>query len=140
MGAVDDRVMVGLLRRVDVITPNTDEVQRIVGDIDAGEWATQNKTAVLCTGGHGPPGPVEDVLWLPEGGHHRWSHPRIPTQHTHGTGCTLSTAVAVGLAKGRSLVNAVDEAIDFTHQLVALSAQGKLAARNGPLLHFKMNG
>jgi hydroxymethylpyrimidine/phosphomethylpyrimidine kinase len=139
MSHVDDCVLTQLLQRADVITPNTDELPRMIGNLNADEWASQNQTALFCTGGHGPPGPITDVLWLPDGVQREWSHPRIPTQNTHGTGCTISTAIAVGLAKGKTTLNAIDEAIAFTHQLVEVSAQGGLVAHNGPLLHFKMN-
>jgi hydroxymethylpyrimidine/phosphomethylpyrimidine kinase len=139
MSHVDDCVLAQLLQRADVITPNTDELPRMIGDLKANEWVNQNQTALICTGGHGPPGPITDVLWLPNGVQREWSHPRIPTQHTHGTGCTISTAIAVGLAKGKTTLNAIDDAIAFTHQLVEASAQGGIVAHNGPLLHFKMN-
>ena len=63
-----------------------------------------------------------------------WRRPRLDTTHTHGTGCTLSAAIAAGLANGRPLRRAVDEALDFVHRAIA-SAPG-LGAGHGPLNHF----
>jgi hydroxymethylpyrimidine/phosphomethylpyrimidine kinase len=70
-----------------------------------------------------------------ESGRTQEYRPKIHMEH----GCTISTVIAVGLAKGKTTLNAIDEAIAFTHQLVEVSAQSRLVAHNGPLLHFKMN-
>lgn len=139
MGEVDETVMTHLMERAHIVTPNNDELTGVVGGWSPAEWANHTATAVLCTGGHSHAEAIVDVLWVPNKGRREWSRPRIETVHTHGTGCTISTAIAAGLAKGHSIERAVEEAISFTHQAVQHSTEGGLVDTNGPLLHFKMN-
>ena len=74
-----------------------------------------------------------DLLW--DGREeHLWRKRRLDTVHTHGTGCTLSAAVAAGLAKGRDLPAAVDGAVAFVGRAIA-SAPG-LGRGHGPVNHF----
>jgi hydroxymethylpyrimidine/phosphomethylpyrimidine kinase len=93
---------------------------------------------VLFKGGHGPALPnkegaeVRDVL-AGEGGTTSFVSPRQATRHTHGTGCTLSTAIACGLAAGLPLTEAVARAHEFVQQAIR-SAPG-LGAGQGPLNH-----
>lgn len=89
--------------------------------------------AALVKGGHLEGDEVVDVLVTPAGTS-RFCHPRVATQSTHGTGCTLSAAVTAGLALGRPLQRAVDDALAFVHQALA-SAPG-LGRGHGPLNHF----
>jgi hydroxymethylpyrimidine kinase/phosphomethylpyrimidine kinase len=63
-----------------------------------------------------------------------WSRPRIDTTSTHGTGCTLSAAIAAGLAHGRPLGEAVDGALDYVHR--AIKAAPGLGKGHGPLNHM----
>ena len=63
--------------------------------------------AVLMKGGHLAGDTVHDVL-ATETGHRVWSHARIESRHTHGTGCTLASAIAAGLAQGLAVEAAVD--------------------------------
>ncbi len=88
--------------------------------------------AALVKGGH-LEGDAVDLLW--DGRAERlWRKPRIQTRHTHGTGCTLSAAVAAGLAQGRPLEAAVDRAIRFVARAIA-TAPG-LGSGHGPVDHF----
>jgi hydroxymethylpyrimidine/phosphomethylpyrimidine kinase len=64
----------------------------------------------------------------------RFAHRRLETTSTHGTGCTLSAAVAAGLAHGRPLERAVADALDFVHR--AMAAAPGLGRGHGPLNHF----
>ena len=137
LGHVDHLTMDRLIEQSSVITPNDDELLALTGDTPPGRWAIDRGVAVLHTGGHGEGDTLHDVLWLPDGNHRRWSHPRVDTRHTHGSGCTLSTAVAVGLAQGLALPDAVGEAIHYTTSLIVRSANQSLVETNGPLLHFK---
>ena len=89
--------------------------------------------AALIKGGHINGPDVVDVLVTQDGPLH-FHHPRLETMSTHGTGCTLSAAIAAGLAEGVALPTAVDNAIDFVHRAIA-SAPG-LGAGHGPLNHF----
>jgi len=89
--------------------------------------------AALVKGGHLDAAQVVDVL-VTSGGSRAFRHPKIETTSTHGTGCTLSAAVAAGLARGRALEVAVSDALDFVHRAIA-QAPG-LGSGHGPLNHF----
>jgi hydroxymethylpyrimidine/phosphomethylpyrimidine kinase len=125
-----------------VVTPNLDEAAILVQDevrtVAQMERAGQalvcmGARAALIKGGHLPDGEITDVLVVgPET--HRFTHPRIATTSVHGTGCTLSAAIAAGLARGRALEQAVTEALDFVHRAI-LAAPG-LGSGHGPLNHF----
>jgi hydroxymethylpyrimidine/phosphomethylpyrimidine kinase len=83
-------------------------------------------------GGHLAGEEVTDVLVTAAGvRHHR--RPRLPSTSTHGTGCTLSAAITAGLALGRPLEQAVDDALDFVHR--AIAAAPGLGRGHGPLDH-----
>jgi hydroxymethylpyrimidine/phosphomethylpyrimidine kinase len=88
--------------------------------------------AVLMKGGHVPGERVTDVLMTPDG-ETAIEGERIATRHTHGTGCTLASACATGLAQGLPLVEAVARAWDYVHEAI-LRAPG-LGAGHGPLDH-----
>ena len=134
---IDNHTLKKLLGIASIVTPNTDELALILDDRPAARWTIEHQTALLHTGGHTDKELIQDILWLPDGGHRRWSHPKISSTHTHGSGCTLSTAIAAGLAKGLSTADAVEQAIQFTTRLIFASTDSGLAKNNGPLLHFK---
>jgi hydroxymethylpyrimidine/phosphomethylpyrimidine kinase len=125
-----------------LVTPNLDEAAVLVGDQvespadmeRAGHALVQlGAAAALVKGGHLTGDEVVDVL-VADGTARRFTHPRIDTRSTHGTGCTLSAAVAAGLAHGRPLERAVQDALDFVHR--AMAAAPGLGAGHGPLNHF----
>ena len=125
-----------------LITPNLDEARLLteteVTTPDEMERAGQlllrlGARAALVKGGHLAGDTVVDVLVTPDGTR-RFTHPRIDTTSTHGTGCTLSAAIAAGLAHGRPLARAVEEALDFVHR--AIAAAPGLGNGHGPLNHF----
>jgi len=125
-----------------VITPNVDEAAiltgrtlRTVEDMeDAGKSLLRmGARAALVKGGHLTGPTVTDVLVTPDGTR-RFPHPRIETTSTHGTGCTVSAAIAAGLALGRSVEQAVADALEFVHRAIA-TAPG-LGSGHGPLNHF----
>ena len=122
-----------LLARASVATPN-------LGELDAlgGEAAVlAHGCALLVKGGHGAGETVIDRLLEPgEGEVARWEAPRIDTQHNHGTGCTLASAIATGLAQGMPLEPAVARARDFV-RLSLLDAPG-LGEGHGPMGHQKV--
>ena len=66
----------------------------------------------------------------------RFTHPRIETTSTHGTGCTLSAAIVAGLALGRSLEHAVVDGLDFVHRAIAAAPGLGRKEGHGPLNHF----
>jgi hydroxymethylpyrimidine/phosphomethylpyrimidine kinase len=91
--------------------------------------------AVLIKGGHAS-GP-ESVDFLVEAtATARLSAERIPTANTHGTGCTLSSAIAAGLAKGLDLAEAVHEAKAYVTAAIAAAGRLKVGGGQGPLHHF----
>ena len=125
-----------------LVTPNLDEARILVGDevatVEAMEHAARSllkmgARAALVKGGHLAGDVVVDVLSSGEGVR-RFTRKKIATGSTHGTGCTLSAAIAAGLALGRPLERAVDDALDFVHRAIA-TAPG-LGAGHGPLNHF----
>jgi hydroxymethylpyrimidine/phosphomethylpyrimidine kinase len=125
-----------------VVTPNLDEARLLTGRSitdEAGMRAAADRllelgaAAVLVKGGHLAGGEVIDVLVDAEG-YRSWRRPRIDTTSTHGTGCTVSAAIAAGLAHGRRLGDAVEAALDFANRAIA-QAPG-LGGGHGPLNHF----
>ncbi len=124
-----------------IITPNTEEAEALTGApvktradmIAAGEALRRaGADAALVKGGHLPGEKVADVLVRAEGP--LWfENRRIETASTHGTGCTLASAVAAGLALGQSRVDAVAAAIGYVHTAIA-TAPGFGKGR-GPLNH-----
>jgi hydroxymethylpyrimidine/phosphomethylpyrimidine kinase len=88
--------------------------------------------AVLMKGGHVPGDRVVDVL-MTRFGETRFETGRIDTRHTHGTGCTLASACAAGLARGMSLDHAVAQARDYV--LEAIRRAPGFGAGHGPLDH-----
>ena len=124
-----------------VITPNTEEVAALTGvtvtdrdtKIAAGEaLVAAGAGAALVKGGHLQGDTVEDALITPEGAR-IFSNPRIETTSTHGTGCTLASAIATGLAQGMALQSAVKRAIGYV-QMAIKTAPG-YGAGCGPLNH-----
>ena len=124
-----------------LVTPNLDEAGILVGspvrDVAAMERAAESLVAMgaraaLVKSGHLAGERMVDVL-CDARSLRRFEHPRLDTRHTHGTGCTLSAAVAAHLALGHSLDDAVSRAVDYVHRAIA-SAPG-LGAGHGPLDH-----
>jgi hydroxymethylpyrimidine/phosphomethylpyrimidine kinase len=91
--------------------------------------------AVLMKGGHGE-GPESVDLLLVPGKVARLEARRIATKNSHGTGCTLSSAIAAGLAKGLELGHAVAEAKDYVTQAIAHADRLKVGQGHGPTHHF----
>jgi hydroxymethylpyrimidine/phosphomethylpyrimidine kinase len=126
-----------------VVTPNLDEAATLVEEevrnpkqmARAGRALLKlGARAALVTGGHLAGDELVDIL-VAEGGETRcFAHPRVDTTSTHGTGCTLSAAIAAGLAQGRPLQQAVGDAVDFVQR--AIAAAPGLGHGHGPLNHF----
>lgn len=133
--AAEEVVVEVLLPRARVITPNRPEAARLGIAAAPGAFAARTGVAVLLKDGHGDGAVVEDRLFLPDGAVHRFAHPRVSTRNTHGTGCTLASAVAARLARGEPLPAACDGAVRYLARLVAGSAAHALGGGHGPLLH-----
>lgn len=130
-----------LIPLADLITPNVPEAALLTGlditDVDdltkAGDALLKRGVyAALMKGGHLEGKSVIDVL-VSEEGANIMSGPRIHTRHTHGTGCTLASAVAANMALGQPLDEAVMIAREFVFQ--AIKSAPKLGQGNGPLNH-----
>lgn len=129
-----------LLPLATVITPNIPETEALWGraiasaeDMEraAADISTQYGTAVLCKGGHSQ-NDANDLLCA--GGKRHWFEgKRVDNPNTHGTGCTLSSAIASYLAQGFSLVEAVRESKEYVAG--ALEAGLDLGEGSGPLNH-----
>ena len=130
-----------LLPLADLVTPNVPEAELLTGlkieDVDdltkAGDALLKmNVYAALMKGGHLEGKSVVDVL-VSEEGANIMSGPRIRSRHTHGTGCTLASAVAACMALGAPLEEAVMNAREFVFQ--AIKTAPGLGKGNGPLNH-----
>ena len=127
-----------------VITPNLDEAELLLGHpiegIDALEPAARELLAlgapqVLLKGGHLPGDEVVDLLLGPSGAPVRLSSPRIASRNVHGTGCTLSSAIAAQLALGHGLEASVRLARGYILGAIAEGAEVLTGHGHGPLNH-----
>ena len=145
---IDSPAIAALVRelfgRAVVITPNLDEASLLVGrtlaneqDMQAAarELLAKGANAVLVKGGHLAGDVVSDLLQVAGGAPHWMRAPRIATANTHGTGCTLSSAIAAYLALGYTLVDAVEAARLYVRGALAAGASVKTGQGNGPLNH-----
>ena len=134
-----------LIRRVDVLTPNLPEAAVLLDTAlarDEAEMRAQGQKllalgagAVLIKGGHA--GGLESVdLLLQADQCTRFAAPRVATRNTHGTGCTLASAIAAGLAKGLPLAAAIGEAKDYVSAAIAAADRLAIGSGRGPLHHF----
>lgn len=142
-----------LMDRAALTTPNTPELAALTGmPCDSREsvleaalaLAQRHQTTVLAKGGHnvetGEENRITDRLVSPDGSVWSFNHPRIETRHTHGTGCTLSSAIATCLGRGMELRDAVDVARNFV-RLALKDAPGfgsVVEGSSGPLGHHKV--
>jgi len=116
-----------LLARADLVTPNIPEAESLLGrrlrqasDLPAAaqDLIGSGARAVLLKGGHLPGGRVSDLLAMSDGSLSWFHHTRIPAEG-HGTGCTLSSAIAAFLALGDTMEVAVEKAVGYVHQALA---------------------
>lgn len=118
-----------------IVTPNIPEQAILLGDQSPEAWvAARPGVALLLKDGHNTQDIVRDRL-LGAGLDRVFAHPRIDTRNTHGTGCTLSSAIAARLGRGDGLEVAVAGAVDWLAQLIQRSADHDLGSGAGPLLH-----
>jgi len=130
-----------LIPRAALVTPNVPEAEALTGitientddQIKAGEaLLSLGADAALVKGGHMQGDQITDVLVTADGSKLLCS-PRINTNHTHGTGCTLASAIATHLAQGRPLSDAVVRARDYVYQ--AIQTAPGFGTGHGPLNH-----
>ena len=128
-----------------LVTPNLPEAAALLGeDVAQTDPAVLGQAerirglgprAVLIKGGHADGAESVDVL-LDGEGFARFASARVATRNTHGTGCTLSSAVAAGLAKGLSLREAIASAKRYVSAAIAASDTLRIGHGHGPVHHF----
>jgi hydroxymethylpyrimidine/phosphomethylpyrimidine kinase len=127
-----------------LITPNLPEAERLCGfSLQSGDDLLRagqallalGPRAVLIKGGHGGSNTVNDLLFTPDESPRAYIAKRVDTKNTHGTGCTLATAIACGLGEGMPLGDAIQRAHDFV-QCAIRSAPG-FGSGNGPIDHLQ---
>ena len=132
-----------------VITPNLDEAAKLLNSpraVSREQMAEQADrlrracgVAVLLKGGHlteaGAAPEASDVL-VEAHGETWFSAPLIATQHTHGTGCTLSAAIAAGLARGQPLQASIGDAKTYLTEALAAGAGQRIGHGSGPVDHL----
>jgi len=134
-----------LIAQARLVTPNLPEAAALTGDKQTGdedEMIDQARKllrlgagAVLIKGGHGSGSESVDIL-LEDGSATRIALQRIETGNTHGTGCTLASAIAAGLAKNLSLVDAVRQAKAYVTNALEAADRLKIGSGPGPVHHF----
>jgi hydroxymethylpyrimidine/phosphomethylpyrimidine kinase len=133
-----------LFPRALVVTPNLDEAALLIGhaidgidalDTAADELLALGAKGVLLKGGHLPGEDVVDVLLQSGGERTRLASKRIASRNLHGTGCTLSSAIAAYLALGETLPDAVAQARAYILGAMAAGAGVQVGAGHGPLNH-----
>lgn len=136
-----------LFPRATLLTPNLPELAHLAGRAlptheamvaAAEELAAETGAAVLAKGGHADGDRITDVLIVPGEAPLSFDHARIDTRHTHGTGCTLSSAIATLLGRGEGLAEAVGQARRFV--FAAIEAAPGYGAGHGPLGHQAVRG
>jgi hydroxymethylpyrimidine/phosphomethylpyrimidine kinase len=134
-----------LIPRARVVTPNLPEAAALLDtaiaaderemEAQAGRILALGAQAVLIKGGHGAGAESVDLLF--DGPRvTRFAAKRIATRNTHGTGCTLSSAIAAGLAKGQELAAAVRIAKAYVTDAIAAADRLTIGQGHGPVHHF----
>ncbi|MGH6681406.1 MAG: bifunctional hydroxymethylpyrimidine kinase/phosphomethylpyrimidine kinase, partial [Bradyrhizobium sp.] len=134
-----------LIPHASIITPNLPEAAALLNESVASVASAVEAQgrrllglgcpAVLIKGGHG--GGIESIDYLlRDSGALALAAPRVATQNTHGTGCSLSSAIASGLARGEDLETAVRHAKTFISAAIAASDRFTVGHGHGPIHHF----
>lgn len=117
-----------------LVTPNIPEyqqLQKMTPDVDP-----FRHTALLLKGGHGEGNIMTDNLIMPDGTQHSFTSPKIESTNLHGTGCTLSSAIATFLALGNSLPQAVEQGKQVINKGIEGGRELVIGNGNGPLWLF----
>jgi len=127
-----------------LITPNIPELFYLTEQPECNDYATaahslmrqSGANAVLVKGGHNGLSECHDILFVNGGKVSTFTSPRIQSEHTHGTGCTLSSAIACGLAEDYSLEESIARAKTFITESIKWGQRYRVFPHNGPLCHF----
>jgi hydroxymethylpyrimidine/phosphomethylpyrimidine kinase len=133
-----------LLPLATLVTPNVPELEALTGlaagtdeeRLAAARALAARGPAVLAKGGHAEGEEVVDLLVERDGRVHRFAHPRLHTPSTHGTGCTLSSAIAARLGAGEELPRAVAGAIEYLSGAIAAAYPLGSGDGHGPVNHL----
>lgn len=132
-----------------LVTPNLHEAEALAGcrvrTVDemqevARQLAHRYGCAFLVKGGHLSGDAMCDVLCDEQGSISLFSTPRVHSGNLHGTGCTLSAAIATGLAQGYSLEKSVERAKNYVSRCIEAGSELRIGEGNGPLWHFPQHG
>lgn len=128
-----------LVPRATLVTPNVAEAELLCHTHDLQrqihEFAAMGAGAVLLKGGDRSGSLKTDILWH-DGVVTRYEAPEVSTPNTHGTGCTLSSAIACGLALGLDIERAVNRAKDYITRALQSGADVITGHGHGPVCHF----
>ena len=140
-----DALKTKLIPLAKIVTPNLPEAASLLNEEIASSAAAieaqgrrllaLGSSAVLMKGGHGK-GPESTDILITANSVKALSAPRIVTENTHGTGCSLSSAIAAGLAKGEDLTTAVRNAKAFVSAAIAAADRFSIGHGHGPIHHF----
>ena len=135
-----------LVPRATVLTPNLPEAARLLARLPADSVPERTEqghallqlgpSAVLMKGGHAAGAECHDVLLMRDARPRVFSSARIDTRHTHGTGCTLSSAIAASLARGNAIPAAVEAAHGYLQDAIRAAGTLDLGSGHGPVHHF----
>ncbi len=135
-----------MLTCTDILTPNLPEAAFLLGTSEAKTTLAMEEQAhalldlgpksVFMKGGHGTGATCVDLLVEKGQPAIKFEVPRLRTKNTHGTGCTLSSAIAAGLAKNLPLKNAVQEAHDYLQHALCAADTLSIGSGHGPVHHF----
>ena len=135
-----------LVRRVDVITPNLRELAVLcdtgmAGTLDeaveqARGLASATDTVVIVKGGHLTGPGADNAVVSPDGAVHHVPTRRVDTQNTHGTGCSLSAALATRIAAGSPVAEALEWATRWLHEAIVHAGELAVGSGHGPVDHF----
>ncbi len=129
-----------LMQRATLVTPNLPELEALTGAAAntpaairkaARTLAEKSGSAVLAKGGHGESETIADVLVRPDGAIAQYECARIDSEHTHGTGCTLASAITTMLGVGETLESAIARARNYVQQ--AIENAPRFGSGTGPV-------
>lgn len=134
-----------LCARATVVTPNLKELAVLTQTAEATTleeaiahataWSADTRTTVIVKGGHLRGDLADNAVVTPDGAVHRVSCPRVDTPHTHGTGCSLSSALATRLGAGASLSDALSWSTRWLHEAISHAAALEVGQGHGPVDH-----
>ncbi|MGO2052721.1 bifunctional hydroxymethylpyrimidine kinase/phosphomethylpyrimidine kinase [Glutamicibacter sp. 287] len=142
----DGSALDALLSRAEVLTPNTAELAALLGEPPVRGWeelleqaqrlAAKYEVLVIAKGGHLPTESCPDALVGPAGVIACYDGPRHATGNTHGTGCTLSSALATHYARGGDWAKALGAAKEYLFAAIAAADELQVGSGHGPVNHF----